>query len=136
MTAISNNQIACACCLILKDKTPAEQPMVLKKIVQFLARRHLLSKTSDILSQLEKIINSDEQRTVAKILSAGKLGVETKHHLMQILKKRYGAKDVILNEVIDEKLLGGMRIEVGDEVIDLTMKNKIKKLQEYLIKSA
>jgi len=35
---------------------------------------------------------------------------------------------------VDEKLLGGFRIEVNDEVIDLTLKNKAEKLQEHLTK--
>ena len=42
---------------------------------------------------------------------------------------------VIFKEKIDEKLLGGFRIEVNDEVIDLTLKNKIFKLEEYLTRS-
>ena len=71
----------------------------------------------------------------AKVGSVARLKTETKHHLMHSLKKRYDAKDVILNEALDEKLIAGIRIEVGDEVIDLTMRNKIKQLQEYLIKA-
>jgi|SRR3989338_3806030 len=134
MTAISNNQIACACCLVLKDKTPAEQFVVFKKIVQFLARKHLLSKTSDILLQLEKIINSNEQKIIAKILSAKKLSKETKKDIANSLEKRYSAKEVVLEEKIDEKLLGGFRVEANDEVIDFSMKNKIVKLKSYLTK--
>lgn len=132
---MSNNQIACACCLILKDKTPVEQPFVFKKIVQFLARKHLLSKTSEILFQLEKIINSNEQRAVVKVFSPKKLSGEIKKDIAHSLKKRYSVKKIIFNEILDEKLLGGLRLEVNDEVIDLSVRNKINKLQEYLTKS-
>ena len=41
----------------------------------------------------------------------------------------------IFNEVLDEKLLGGFKIEVNDEIIDLTIKNKLEKLQEYLTRN-
>jgi F0F1-type ATP synthase delta subunit len=34
---------------------------------------------------------------------------------------------------VDEKLLGGIKIKVGDEIIDGTLKNKIKKLENHLI---
>ena len=37
-----------------------------------------------------------------------------------------------MKEILDEKLLGGIRIEINDEIIDLTVKDEIKKLQEYL----
>ncbi|PIP69006.1 F0F1 ATP synthase subunit delta, partial [Candidatus Nomurabacteria bacterium CG22_combo_CG10-13_8_21_14_all_32_8] len=59
---------------------------------------------------------------------------ELREELIFFLKERYKAKEIFLTEVLDEKLLGGMRIEVNDEIIDLTVKNKIKKLQEHLIR--
>ena len=38
-------------------------------------------------------------------------------------------------ENLNEKLLGGFKIEVNNELIDLTLKNKIYRLQEHLIRS-
>ena len=136
MSTLSNNDIACACCLVLKDQTPAEQPLALRKIVQFLARRRLLSRSGGALSSLDRIINKEENRVVAKVKSAQKFDEKTKMQLVQFLKKRYSAREVMLEEIIDEKLLGGFRIEANDEVIDLSFRNKIKKLEEYLTKSA
>ena len=51
------------------------------------------------------------------------------------MKKRYSAKEVALNPVLDKTLLGGMRVEVSDEVIDLTLKNKVEQLQKYLTRT-
>lgn len=132
MTAISNNEIARAIYSVTKDKPPAEHPETFKKIVQFLARRHLLGRSPDILSALEKIINQAEGRLSVKVRSAEKLGEKTKTHLVQTLKKRYSAKGIVLKEMIDKKLLGGLRLEIDDEVIDLSVRNRIVKLQEYL----
>ena len=134
MSTISNNDIARAIYLVSKDKTNAELHEVDKKVVKFLARRRLLSKSGDILERLNTIINQESERIVAKVSSAKKLKEESKRELILLLKKRYGAKEVVITETLDEKLLGGIRIEVGDEIIDLTAKNKIKRLQEYLIR--
>ena len=54
---------------------------------------------------------------------------------MKFLKERYKVKDVNITEIFDGKLLGGMRILVNDEIIDLSLQNKIKKLQEHLIRT-
>ena len=133
MTTISNKDIARAIYLVSKDKTHVELHEVINKVVKFLARRRLLSKAGDILKRLNKIINHENQKIVAKLLSAQKLKEETKKDLIFLLKKRYRAKEVVLLESLDKKLLGGIRIEINNEIIDLTIKNKIKKLQEHLM---
>lgn len=134
MTTLSNNDIARAIYLVSKDKTNTELHDVNSKIINFFARRRLLSKTPDILERLNKIINHEDGRIAVKVLSVAKLKDELKKELIFFLRERYKAKEILLTEILDEKLLGGMRIEVNDEIIDLTVKNKIKKLQEHLIR--
>ena len=135
---ISNNDIARAVYLISKNKSYSEQVSLSEKVVKFLFRRRLLSKAPEILLQLRKIINHEEGRIVAKISSVEILNQQTKIHIKQALKKVYfqkNAQEIILLESLDKKLLGGLKVEVNNEIIDLSIKNKIEKLQEYLIKS-
>lgn len=136
MTVISNNDIAKAIYFASKGKTAGELPEINSKVVRFLARRRLLSKSPDILERLNKIINQAEEKIIVNVSSVKKLKEELKKELTFFLKERYRAKEIILIETLDEKLLGGIRLEVNDEIIDLTAKNKIKKLQEYLIKKS
>ena len=67
MAILSNNNIARAIYLFLKDKSHSEQLDMSQKIVKFLSRRRLLSKASLILSQLGKIINQEEGRIIVKV---------------------------------------------------------------------
>lgn len=136
MATNSNSRIAQAIYLVLKDKPFAEQQILFRKIAQFLYRKRLLSQSSEILSQLRKITNKEEGRTAVKVYTAKKMEERTKVSLLESLKKRYSAKEIVFEEILNEKLLGGIKLEVDDEVIDLTLKNKIKKLQEYLTKPA
>lgn len=135
MATISNNNIAEAIFLELKGKAESEQFKIYPKIVHFLVKKRVLTKAPDILNRLAKIINDEEGRTVARVSSRSNLDEKTKHELKHSLLKRYGAKEVNLIFNTNEELLGGYKIEVNDEVIDLTIKNKIGKLQEYLKKS-
>ena len=132
MATLSNNNIARAIYLATKEKTHTELQDVNKKVVKFLVRRRLLSKAGDILERLDKIINHESKRIVVKVLSARKLKEELKKKLIFFLKERYKVKEVILTETIDKKLLGGIRVEINDEIIDLTVENKIKKLHKHL----
>jgi len=135
MATISHNDIARAIYLMSSGKSHSEQTKISQKVVDFLYRKRLLSKAPLILSQLKKVINESEGRMVAKVSSVEKLSHQNKTHLEQALKKRYSIKEVVFEENLDKKLLGGLRIEIGSEVIDLSIKNKIGKLQEYLTKS-
>lgn len=134
MTAISNNNIAKAIYEGSRDKQGHELSPYVKDVVKFLARKRLVSKASDILSKLEKIINQSEDRVVARVSGAEALDHKTKLHISYFLKDRYSAKDIVLEEILDKKLLGGIKIEVNDEIIDLSIQNRMRKLQEHLIR--
>lgn len=135
MATISNNDIARALYLSSKDKSGAEQVQIFQKITQFLFRKRLLSQAPDILSRLDKMINDGEGRIVVHLTSKEHLGEDTKKEIANILKERYSAEKIVFVESLNDKLLGGFKIEVNDEVIDLTIKNKIDKLQEHLTSS-
>lgn len=135
MSSISNNDIAHAIYLASKDKNKEEQSLVFKNVIKFLVKKKKLAKAGDILLRLGKIINNYENRIVGKIFSKEKINEVQNKEINQILARRYSAKEVILEQCLDDKLLGGLKIEVNDEVLDLTIKNKLEKLQEYLIKN-
>jgi len=135
MATLSNNDIAKTIYLVTKDKTDAELPFVVNDIVKFLSKKRLMSKTKDIILKLQNIINKENNTVSVKISSAKKLDDRVKRELIESLKHRYSAKEIILIESFNESLLGGIRIEAKDELIDLTAKNKIKELQEYLTRN-
>jgi F-type H+-transporting ATPase subunit delta len=132
MSTISNNDIAKAIYTASRDNKEGEFPTLYKQVTQFLARKRLLSQSKVILYKLDKIINKEEGRVSAKITSAEKLKNDFKNEVISFLKKHYSAKEVVMTEEIDSKLIGGLKIEVNDEIIDLSVQNKIKKLQEHL----
>ncbi|MBP6883844.1 MAG: F0F1 ATP synthase subunit delta [Candidatus Pacebacteria bacterium] len=132
MSKIANNDIARAIYLSTAGKTGADLSSAIKNATHFLANRRLMSKSNEILHLVQKIINKEKGIVVAVVSSAEKLSHKTKDELMSFFKKRYKAEEVILEEKLDSSLLGGMRIEINDEVLDLTIKNKIGQLQEYL----
>lgn len=135
MATISNNNIARAIYLASKEKKGSEQAVFLKDVVGFLSRRRLISKSKNILSALSRIVNQAEGVLEVNVWSKAKISEHDKKELIHFLKKRYGDQKFILQEHLDEKLLGGLKIKIQDEMIDLSLQSKIYKLQEHLIKS-
>jgi len=135
MATLSNNDIARAIYLSTKDKQSSEQTKLFPAIVRFLYRKRLLSQAPDILFRLDQIINKEEGRIVVKLSSKEPLQENIKKEIAHILKEKYSAQKVLLVEILNDKLLGGFKIEVNNEVVDLTLKNKIDQLQKYLTKT-
>jgi F-type H+-transporting ATPase subunit delta len=92
-----------------------------------------LSRAPDIILQLEKILYKIENKILVKVTSAEKLSSSEKSELEQFLKKRYEVKEILFKEIVDSRVIGGMKIEIDEEVLDSTIKNRIQKLQEHLI---
>lgn len=133
MSKISTKNIAKAIYESSIDKDGASLDFVVKNTLTFLHDKRLLGKSKKILEELEKIVNKEEGSLKVKIHSRHKLNKQNIDEIESFIKERYKVKSVIIDEKEDEKLLGGIKIEVGDEVMDLTLKNKIHKLQNYLI---
>ena len=137
MATLSNNTIARAIYLSSqKDGVQARE--FYPSVIQFFSKKHLWPRVPAILSELEKVANEDHRTLSVRLKSSEHLPEETKHNLARALKKRYGekvAEKVVFQEQIDPKLLGGVRMEIGDDVIDLSVKNKVNQLKEYLIRS-
>lgn len=106
---------------------------ILLKTATFLKNKNLLGKKEEILKSLEKIINKEQRIIKIKVSAETKLKTETQKEIEEFIKKKYKTKEVIIEEKIDPKLLGGIKIEIGDDIIDATLSNKIKQLQTYLI---
>lgn len=118
-----------------KGKSGVELTHALEKILLFLDKNQLLGKSKEILSQLEKIIDADEKVLRARVKSADILSKKIIDELEDSLKKRYRAKTVEIDSTVDAKLINGLKIEVNDEIIDLTLSNRLHQLQTHLIKN-
>ena len=64
------------------------------------------------------------EEAVATVHTARELTADEQQRLAASLGKQYG-KDVQLHVVVDPELIGGLRVEIGDDVIDGTVSNRI-----------
>lgn len=133
MATISTNNLARAIYESSVGKKGEELDFVVKNTVKLMKDKHLLGKSKEILKKLERIVDKNEESIKVKISARNKLDKYARGEVENFIKERYKVKNVEIEEVLNEKLLGGMKLEVGDEVVDLTLKNKIHRLKNYLI---
>ena len=114
-------------------KEGKELDVAIDKCALYLKNKNLLGKKEEILNALEKIVNKENSVIKAKVTTEMKLQTDVTKEIEEFIKKKYKAKEVILEEKVDKKILGGVKIEIEDDIIDVTLRNKIKQLQNYLI---
>ena len=66
------------------------------------------------------------------ITSAQELSNKEKRSLENQLRRKHGSETQVQYEV-DPDLLGGMRIRIGDEVMDYTVAARLEALRERLV---
>lgn len=134
MSKISPKNLAQSIFEASHGKAGAELSQVLKNSAKMLADKRLLGKSKDILKNLQEIIDKSEGTIRMKVISAKILSPEEKKKLEHEVKEKYKAKNIVSEFFEKKEVLGGMRVEVGDEVLDSTWRTGLKKLEKVLIK--
>jgi F-type H+-transporting ATPase subunit delta len=74
--------------------------------------------------EFARIATESRGRTVAVVRVARPLDGETQSRLADVLSRQYG-KPVHLDVVVDPATLGGLQVEVGDDLIDGTIASRL-----------
>lgn len=72
----------------------------------------------------------------ASVISAIELTKTEKNDIETMLKTMTGQQNIALECTVEPEILGGLRIEVGDWVLDTTVANQLKKLSNQLMRSS
>lgn len=84
------------------------------------------------LAEMEKIHLERMNTLLADIKTVIPLTEEEKKTLVTKLENKYDKK-IILKEEIDESIIGGVFIKVGNDVIDGTIRNKLKEMRKLVL---
>lgn len=84
-----------------------------------------------IAAQFAELKNAQEGAADAVVVSAFEIAPAQLAELAKTLEKKFGRK---LNPTVtvDPSLIGGVRVEVGDEVLDTSVKAKLQQMQVAL----
>ena len=85
----------------------------------------------DVLKNYRRLLRLEVEKRRARIETASEVDREATSKVIENLKKRYG-DDLTTEFVVNPQLLGGMRIRVGSDVWDGTVRNRLERLQQQL----
>jgi F-type H+-transporting ATPase subunit delta len=85
----------------------------------------------DVLQHYKRLLRLEIEKRHARVESAVDLDPETSAQMLERLKRKYG-NDLTSEFVVDPTLLGGMRVRVGSDVWDGTLRNRLQRLEQEL----
>lgn len=95
-----------------------------KRFVVTLVENHRLLALPEIACQFERLKTNAEGRVEARVETAFPLTAEQRADLIKVLSEKYH-KTVQLDVSENPELIGGVRIFVGDNVIDASVRGKL-----------
>jgi F-type H+-transporting ATPase subunit delta len=85
----------------------------------------------DVLKNYRRLLRLELEKRRARVETASEVDPAISSELAANLKKKYG-RDLTTEFVVNPQLLGGMRIRVGSDVWDGTVRNRLERLQQQL----
>jgi F-type H+-transporting ATPase subunit delta len=101
------------------------------RIVTSLVRQPRGRRIRQLLGRAMDIVSAQRDRLVATVHTASTLSEEQRTRLSDALSRRYDGR-VSLNEVIDPTIVGGLRVQIADDVIDGSISARLAELRQKL----
>ena len=105
----------------------ADLESVTKNFLLFLQSKQMLGKADRIMKEYEAYAKQAEGIRMIEIVSARELSESS----IKQISKHFGEK-VEATVTIDPKLLGGIMVKTGNEILDGSIKGQLEKLKQQL----
>lgn len=122
MAAISNKQLAKIIYLQLKSQ---KSKKVSEEVAKFLVENKRTKDLSKIMREVSDLQYKRDNVQEVTMTSAYRLSDDIKQQILHHIN----VKKYVVNEVIDQELIGGVRIESNDSIFDLSVRNRLQKLK-------
>jgi F-type H+-transporting ATPase subunit delta len=104
---------------------------IAKGLISLLVESHREVLMGDISQQFDELKNGHERVLRARITSAQPLNDAQRDEIVAALEKRYGKK-VEAEVDVDASLLGGARVQVGDQVVNASVRDALAQMTAAL----
>ena len=112
---------------LLRGRASAATTLIVSSLVQQPRER----RVRELLSNAMDLVADQRDSIVATVITAVPLSSAQAERLSAVLTRRYGKK-VGLNSVIDPSVVGGLRVQIADDVIDASVAARLGELRQRL----
>jgi len=100
-------------------------------IVQHLVQQPRGRRAAELVRTAASIVADQAGQSIATVVSATPISAEQLERLRVSLAATYG-RELQINQVIDPAIIGGIRVQIGDDVIDGSVSTRLTELRLQL----
>lgn len=110
--------------VILQLSRKMSEQELAKSIASYLQQERRSGELDAIMREVKELRHKETGVTEADVTSAFPVGSAVKKQIKQL----FGEK-VLVNQVIDKNVIGGVRVETNEKYLDLTVRNRLNQLK-------
>ncbi|MDP1620249.1 MAG: ATP synthase F1 subunit delta [Candidatus Moranbacteria bacterium] len=129
---LSVNQYAKALYASVKDKSQGDIGLVVANLLNLLRKNGQMKSAGKIIDNFSVIWNKENGIVEAEITSREALDKASQDGIKEFIAGKYAAKEVIVSNIVDEDIRGGIIIRIGDELIDASVRRRLTDLGKSL----
>jgi F-type H+-transporting ATPase subunit delta len=127
---LTKNQVISTLLSLVKS---TENQDALKNFIEVLVENDRINLLPEIGIQFQELKNASEGVADADIVTAFPMEDRQLNDLLKDLEKRFSVKLNATKVTVDNSLIGGVIVTVGDEVLDLSVRAKLQNMYETLV---
>lgn len=113
----------------MSDKKKAKQ--VVSLITEYLEQNGDMDELRAIVDEFDSVLEQEEKLNTAVITTAFKIDTQLQERVEKILTDMFGS-NLEFEYVVNPNVLGGMKVKVYDQVIDLTLDSTLNNISQTL----
>lgn len=129
---VTPKQLAQTLYELTDGKSGSEAEKSVADFALYMYRERKLKLADKIIEQFGRIYNKNNGIAEASIATRNKISEAELGKVKSYIKKKYGAKEVVLKNTVDESIKGGIIIRVGDEIVDGSIAGRLGELKKVL----
>ncbi|WP_217586411.1 F0F1 ATP synthase subunit delta [Lentibacillus saliphilus] len=100
--------------------------------IKLLVERHRTDIISSMVDHFTQQVNEAKGKAEATIYSVRKLSDEELTHLERTFAKKFGKQSITFHTVVDPAILGGIKVQMGNTIIDGTISGKLQRIERSM----
>ncbi|HEY4600804.1 MAG TPA: F0F1 ATP synthase subunit delta [Cerasibacillus sp.] len=97
--------------------------------MKLLVERKRVAIIGHMVERLEQLVNDAKGVAVAHVYSVRQLTDAELQSMAQAIAKRFQKQEVKINNIVDPTIIGGLKVRVGNTIIDGSVSGKLERLE-------
>ena len=114
------------------DQALGGAPQQVRNLAKLLVRKRRTALGADVIESFNEMVNVERGVAVAAVTTAQPLDDAGRAAVLQAVRRATGATDVQLSEQTDRTILGGAIIQIGDHIVDGSVRARLAGLRRSI----